>query len=119
MIATGIGFTGETRFRLRAGYEVGSAPFAVHRLTVETDFDRVLLVPATEIASPNIFFIVPSFGLSAGAPVQVRPTTRAGVRGALTASWPVFSIVGHVDTFPAMGGEGLELHGGLYGQFSI
>lgn len=119
LVAAGLGFTGETRFRLRAGWEVGTGRYFVHRAAVETDFERLLLVPATEVASRKSGRLVPSLGLSAGVPVQVRPTTRVGIRGALTTSWRFFSIVGHFDTFPAMRGDDLELHGGLYGQFSI
>lgn len=119
LLGAGAGFTGKTRFRMRAGYEFGSASFLAHQLTVETDFQRVLLVAGTDAALPNYMIFIPSFGGGLGLPVQVWPEARVGARVQAALSWPLFSIVGHFDVFPPMGGSAIEYHGGLYGQLSI
>lgn len=105
LLGFGAGFTGEARFRLRAGYEFGSASFLAHQITVESDFQRVLLVVGTDAATPNLMMFIPSFGGGLGVPVQVWPEARVGVRVQSALSWPFFSIVGHFDVFPQMGGS--------------
>lgn len=120
LVGFGVGFTPtKPRFRMRAGYEIGSARFLVHSAVVETDFRRrVLVVPATEAATGSLG-LIPSFGAGIGAPIQVYPQTRVGVRALATLSWPVFSFVGTFDAFPPMGGLPREYHGAVYAQFSL
>ncbi|HEX3345784.1 MAG TPA: hypothetical protein VHS09_14470 [Polyangiaceae bacterium] len=103
------GRIGPAELRTRLGYEIAGPRAVLYSAAVETSFHgRTTLVPVIEAASPDLVIIIPSFGLGAGVPVQLRSGAPAlvGVRGQLTVSFPVVSLVVPFDWFPgAAGGE--------------
>lgn len=105
------------QFQARFGYEAAIPHWLVWSASVETNFkDTTTIVPLGEIASPSILFIIPSVGIGAGVPVQIRSGSGAfvGVRGQLTVSFPVMSIVLPVDVFPGASSDVWQV--GLFGQ---
>ena len=60
---------------------------------------------------------MPSLGV--GAPVQVWPQTRAGVRAQLGVGWYVVTLLLSVDVYPARGAEPRLLRGGIMAQLSM
>ncbi len=118
--AVGLGMgQGNRRAVVRAGYEIGSAPFLIHSAVVESDFADVSVVPATEVATANVALIVPSVSLGVGLPVRVFPRPRVGIRTQAALSWPVFSLVGTFDVFVGPNGDTPRVRGGLFAQFGI
>jgi hypothetical protein len=119
LLGIGASFEPRARLLLRAGYELSSSRFTVHGLAMETDIRRVLVVPYTDVGSPNVFLIAPSVALGLGAPLRVWPDFRAGVRLQLTLSWPIVSLVGAFDAFPRMRDEPTVYYGAFLTQFSF
>jgi hypothetical protein len=120
LVGIGAGFEPRARLRLRAGYELSSSRFTVHGLAVETDVrHQVLVVPYTDVGSPNVFIIAPSVALGVGGPLRVWPDFRAGVRVQLTLSWPIVSLIGAFDAFPRMRDEPTLYYGAFLTQFSF
>lgn len=79
-LGVGARLGGASRFMARLGYQLAAPESFLHSLSVETDFrEQLVLTPLTQYATPQIL-IIPSLGLGAGVPVQVRPDTRPGVR---------------------------------------
>lgn len=110
---------GDVRPRLRLGYELGSLPFLVHTLAVETDLRRVVLVASTDIGTQNIFVFFPSFSAGVGVPLRVYPAVRPGVRAQGALGWPFVSLLGTFDVFPPLGSGDLELIGGAMLQLNL
>jgi hypothetical protein len=108
-------------FRLRVGYEAAVPDWLVWSASVEANVHgQVTFVPLAEAASPELFLLIPSFALGAGVPVRVEAggRTLAGIRGQLTMSYPVFSLVLPIDVFPTdAAGDGVQVS--LYGQASF
>ncbi|MGD0524650.1 MAG: hypothetical protein ABSE49_05885 [Polyangiaceae bacterium] len=103
------GRIGPAELRTRLGYEVAYPSYVLYSAAVETSFHgRTTLVPMVEAATPDILVIIPSLGLGAGVPVQLRAGEPALVGGRLqlTVSFPVISLVVPFDWFP--GGSGSE-----------
>lgn len=90
--------------RGRLGWEHTFAlPFVLYSAAVETDFVRELTaVPAVEISHgrPVILFFLPCAGLGLGAPVQLLPELRAGVRVQASLAWRVFTFLTTFDYLP-------------------
>ncbi len=89
-------------FRARLGYEAALPWWVVWSASAEADFKgTTTLIALGEVASPDLFVLIPSFGLGLGVPLQFRSGTGAhvGVRMQLTVSFPVVSIVLPVDVF--------------------
>jgi hypothetical protein len=107
-------------FRARFGYE-GAVPWwLIWSASLETDFKgTTTIVPLGEVATPDIIFIIPSIGLGAGVPVQLRSGagTHVGARMQLTLSFPVLSMVLPVDVFPGASSDVWQV--GLFGQASF
>ena len=107
--------------RVRAGYELATPDWVVYSAAVETSFHgRTTLVPLVEVASPDIAIVIPSLGLGAGVPVQLRSneSTLVGVRAQFTMSFPVLSLVVPFDWFPgASGGDVTQIS--MMGQASF
>lgn len=110
---------GDVRPHLRLGYELGSLPFLVHTLAVETDLRRVELVASTDIGTQNIFVFFPSFSAGLGVPLRVYPAVRPGVRAQGALGWPFVSLLGTFDVFPPLGSGDLELIGGAMLQLNL
>lgn len=110
---------GDVRPRLRVGYELGSLPFLVHTLAVESDLRRVEVVASTDIGTQNIFVVFPSLSAGVGVPLRVHPTVRPGVRAQAALGWPFVSLIGTFDVFPALGAGDLELFGGVMLQLNL
>jgi hypothetical protein len=105
--------------RGRFGYEIAAPPWIIYSAAVETNFkDTTTLVPLAELATPDLIILIPSFGLGAGVPVQVRSGSGplVGARLQLTVSFPVLSMVLPVDFFP---GTSDAWQVGLFGQLSF
>jgi hypothetical protein len=103
------GRVGPAELRTRLGYEIAGPTAVIYSGAVETSFHgRTTLVPVVELATPDIIIIIPSLGLGAGVPVQLRSgeATLVGARVQLTVSFPVVSLVIPFDWFP--GGAGSE-----------
>jgi len=107
-------------FRARFGYE-GAVPWwLIWSASVETDFKgTTTIVPLGEFPTPDIIFVIPSIGLGAGVPVQLRSNagTHVGARMQLTLSFPVLSMVLPVDVFPGASSDVWQV--GLFGQASF
>ena len=103
---------------LRGGWEVASFPSLAHSLVVESDIERVLIVPATEIGTPAML-IIPSLSVGVGAPIRVAPEFRPGVRVTGGVNFPLISVVGGYDHFPRFRGQSVERLGFVGLQFSI
>ncbi|MBI2391898.1 MAG: hypothetical protein HYV09_20070, partial [Deltaproteobacteria bacterium] len=75
------GTTGDRRgLRLRLGGELSAPDWLLWSAAVETGaFRRVFFVPAIHAVTPWVIML-PSVGLGVGAPVQLLPDLRAGVR---------------------------------------
>lgn len=101
LVGVGLDLGEGVRPRLRAGWEVATiVPFWMQAVALESDLRSVTLVPSTEIASANTWLVFPSFGVGVGAPVQVWPRARAGVRTQLSIHWPFVGLLGTLDVFP-------------------
>lgn len=103
---------------LRGGWEVASFPSLAHSLVVESDIERVLIVPATEIGTPAMLFI-PSLSVGVGVPIRVAPEFRPGARVTGGVNFPLVSVVGGYDHFPRYRGQAVERLGFIGLQFSI
>ncbi len=118
LVGVGIDLGDGPRPRFRAGYEFAAPRWVIYGVAAESDLRSLSIIPTIEIASPS-FFILPSIGVGVGAPVRVVPEPAAGVRTVATLSWPVVSLVGTFDAFPAQNGRGRDFLGGLMLQASI
>jgi hypothetical protein len=88
--------------------------------SVETDFQgTTTIVPLGELATPDFLVLIPSVGLGAGVPVQIRrgAGTYVGARMQLTVSFPVLSLLLPVDVFP--GAPSRTWQAGFLGQVSF
>ena len=107
-------------FRGRLGYEGALPWWVIWSASVETNFKgTTTIVPLGEVATPDIIFLIPSLGLGAGVPVQIRSGagTHVGARMQLTVSFPVLSMVLPVDVFPGASSDVWQV--GLFGQASF
>lgn len=94
---------GGPRPRGRIGYEIAAPRWLLYSLTADTNFrDRFIVTPMVEAASPAIL-VVPSSGLGIGAPVQISPDPRAGVRIQADAQFYPIGIAASVDVYPRVG----------------
>lgn len=120
LVAAGVGFGPQIRPRLRAGWEFAAPSFMLYSIAVEGDVrEELLVVPTIEAALPSLWGVVPAPALGIGAPVLVLPEPRPGVRVQAALSFPVASLVGNVDVYPARQGMGRALRGSLMLQLSI
>jgi hypothetical protein len=121
--AVGVGWRDEPGLALRAGWEVSRPAWLVTSLAVESDARSVVtVVPAVEGTFPYwsrvlMFFPAPAIGV--GAPIQVWPDPRFGVRTQLRLGWHVLSILGAVDVYPAQAGQSRDLRGALLFQIGL
>lgn len=101
-IAFGATFNeGYEAFRGRLGYEIGLGEWVLFSASVETDFERqVVVAPLLEVATwSNI--IAPSLSIGLGVPIQVLPYAQAGVRIEAAATFYSIAFVAAVDFWPA------------------
>lgn len=113
---------GREELRLRAGFEVSGPAFLVYGLAVETNLERYATGVATvEVATPSLFYVIPSAAFGVGLPVQWRKDepTRVGARGVLTLSWPVLSFLFPVDVYPTPNSSGSRVEGSFLTQLSF
>jgi hypothetical protein len=121
--AVGVGWRDKAGLALRAGWEVSRPAWLVTSLAVESDArTTVSLVPALEATFPEwtrtlLLFPAPAVGV--GAPIQVWPEPRFAVRTQLRLGWPIFSILGAVDVYPAQAGWSGDVHGALLFQIGV
>lgn len=104
LVAIGGTTGGNHGVRGRIGYEVAAPSWLLFQLAADTDFRRRFIVaPVVEAATPAML-IIPSFGLGAGLPVQIRPDPRVGAR--IQGDLHLYSLgfVTSVDIYPRMGG---------------
>jgi hypothetical protein len=118
-IGVGAGFEPKARLRLRAGYDLSSYEILAHGIAIESDLRQVLVVPYTDVGTPNVLLFIPSVAFGAGVPLRVWPDVRPGVRLQLTLSWPVLSIVGTFDAFPPIRGEPVAYYGAVLTQLGF
>lgn len=108
--------------RLRAGYEVSGPEYLIYGVAAESNLDTYFTAVATiEAATPNFLILFPSLAVGLGVPVQVRKSepTRVGVRGELTFSFPILSLVFPVDYFPVANSSGSHWEGAFVTQLSF
>lgn len=120
MIGLGGRIDGTGEFRARLGYEGALPWWVIWSASVETSFKgTTTVVPLGEVATPDLIFVIPSLGLGAGVPVQIRQGagTYVGARMQLTVSFPVLSMVLPVDVFPGASSDVWQV--GLFGQASF
>ncbi|MCA9710331.1 MAG: hypothetical protein KDK70_31115, partial [Myxococcales bacterium] len=121
--AVGVGWRKDAGLLLRAGWEVARPAWLVGSLAVETDArTHVELVPTAEFTFPrwaSTLVMFPAPGVGIGAPVQLVPTTRAGIRTHLSLAWHVVSILGVIDVYPTQREQPGKLYGGLMVQVGI
>lgn len=103
LIALGGTLGSKGAVRGRIGYEVAAPGWLLYSLTADTDFRRRFIVtPLIEAASPTVF-IIPSFGIGAGVPVQIAPERRVGVRVQGDIHLLPLGVVMSVDIYPPLG----------------
>ncbi len=113
----------KAQLKLRGGYEIGPTKWMFASVVVESDAkSHVEVVPTIEVTFPNwsywlVWFPAPSIGL--GAPVQVWPSVRPGVRTHAGLHWHVAGIIGFFDAYPPWRGEDRQLLGGVALQLGI
>lgn len=120
IVGAGVGFPKrrDPHLWLRGGWEVAYLPALTHSLAVESDIERVLVVPATEIGTPTLG-ILPSLSVGAGAPLRVAPEFRPGVRVSGSINHRFVSVIGGYDHFPRYRGQSVERFGFIGLQFGI
>jgi hypothetical protein len=119
LVGIGAGLDSGT-VRGRLGYEIAIPWWVIWSASVETDFQgTTTIVPLGEVATPDFIVLIPSVGLGAGVPVQMRSGagTYVGARMQLTVSFPVLSLVLPVDFFPGAPSRTWQV--GLLGQASF
>ncbi len=122
LIGVGGGLGDGSGLRLRAGYEFAAPRYVVYSLAVESDAkSHVELIPAIEGVPPwgAVLSLFPMPSLGVGAPIQVWPETRAGVRAQLGLGWYVVTLLLALDVFPAVATGPRLLRGGIMAQFSM
>ena len=119
--AAGVSFEpGGVAPRLRFGWELAWPHYLVHTLAVETDTRRrVVLVPAWEGALSFLGTWFLDLGLGVGAPVQLAPAPRPGVRVLGRIGWRVVHLLGVYDAYPRFRGAPIEHHGALMLQLGM
>lgn len=123
IVGVGIDVRERKQLKLRGGYEFGPTKWMFASVVVESDArSHVELVPTIDVTFPNwsywlVWFPAPSIGL--GAPVQVWPSVRPGVRTHVGLHWHVVGIVGFFDAYPRWRGSPRQLVGGAALQFGI
>lgn len=118
----GLGFSPEgLRPRLRLGWELAWPQMWVHSLVIETDARaRVAVIPAWELTYPRVPHpLVPDSGIGVGAPIQLAPLARPGVRVFARLGWFWCHLLGTLDVYPAFRGAPPERLGSLMLQFGI
>ncbi len=106
-------------FRARIGWEQMYPELLGYSAMLETNFiDNLVVVPAVEVSHPipAPLFFLPQVGLGIGAPVQILPDARVGLRGLGSLTWPFVSFVFAVDWYPATRALQQSLGFALYGQ---
>jgi hypothetical protein len=115
------GRVGPAELRTRLGYEVAYPRWVLYSAAVEASFHgRTTLVPMVEVVTPDLLVLIPSLGLGAGVPVQLRDgaPTLVGARAQVTLSFPVLSLVIPIDWYPG-GAGGEQAQVALLGQASF
>lgn len=116
--------SGSAETKLRAGWEAGVMRRVLVNVAVESDAKRHLeIVPGFEVgfsrSMPRDLWFVPLPTVGMGAPVQIEPTTRGGVRGLVGLYWPYVALVGFLDGYPPVGSQRRIVTGGAMLQFGI
>jgi hypothetical protein len=123
IVGVGVDVRERAELKLRGGWELGPTKWMFASVVVESDArSHVEVVPTVEVTFPNwsywlLWFPAPSLGL--GAPVQVWPSVRPGVRTHAGLHWHVVGIIGFFDAYPRWRGEARKLLGGVALQFGI
>jgi len=103
-----VGFAGHPPLagvHLRAGYELGVLDVLVLSLAVETDFQSIAEALVIEVASPEIWFVLPSFGAGVGIVARQlgQRDADAALRLRMTVTWALLGFVADFDYWPAVG----------------
>lgn len=122
-VAVGVDVREQVQLKLRAGWEIAAPRLLFWSIAVESDAKRhVEVVPTVELTLPRShtwFFGIPVPSIGLGAPVQVWPHARAGVRTHVGLHWLVAGLVGFFDAYPATRDRPRQLLGGVAVQLSI
>jgi hypothetical protein len=102
----GLGGTFDQGFRGRLGYEIGFGEIFLASVSVDTDFERqVIITPQVEVASWSML-VVPSLSFAVGVPIQVvrHPTlaerSDVGIRLEASATLYAIAFVATLDIWP-------------------
>ncbi len=88
-------------FRTRVGYEFAAPGPLIYSLNADTDWtSRVIVTPMVELASPFLF-LIPSFAIGVGLPVQLAPETLVGARVEGSFNFGPLGFVTALDLFPS------------------
>ena len=118
-LALGSSLGAEARFRARLGYQLGTGPWLLHSLSLETDFrDQLVVTPLIQGASPQLL-LIPSAGLGLGVPLRVAPTFRPGARVLVDLHFFLLGVVFTWDYFPAYGKDPALSQLTLMGQVAL
>ncbi|HVK89675.1 MAG TPA: hypothetical protein VM513_36385 [Kofleriaceae bacterium] len=111
--AGGSGPDKQMRFAMRAGYELATPGWLIYSAAVETDFERVTVVPAIEAALSTAWAV--HWAVGAGVPVEVTGDPAIGARAQLALQMSFLAMVLTFDRFPSRDATII----GAYGQLSL
>lgn len=114
----------EAELKLRAGWEFAIGRRFVFDVAAESDARRhVEIVPSAQLTMrrrmPRHSWYVPLPSVGIGAPVQLVPDRRGGIRGGIGFHWPYVGLVGFVDGYPPIGSRRRIVTGGAMLQLGI
>jgi len=88
--------------RGRAGYQFAIPVWVLYGLFVDSDFDDELSVTPVVTVASSAVLIIPSFGLTLGVPVRIKPQVDVGVRAQVDLSFPLLGVAFTFDTYPGL-----------------
>jgi hypothetical protein len=105
LVGIGAATGGETRgFRVRAGYEIALASGLHLGLVGDSDLRKsVLFAPQISLVS-GALYLIPSFSIGVGVPIEITPAVRSGVRFQADAMLHWIGVVYTLDIFAASDG---------------